>query len=198
MKKNRKLPLALLASLFVAGIATSMVWQEDSKKSATSSNASLGGDFELQSVNGPVKLSDFQGKIVLLFFGYTHCPDVCPITLANVARAMKQLDPVKLANLQTLFISVDPKRDTVEHLDNYTKFFGQNFLGLTGAKKDIDKVVRQYGAVYRIVELANSAMEYSVDHSTRLYLIDREGQIANYLYHNSTPEEIADKVNKLL
>ncbi|TBR41267.1 SCO family protein [Marinomonas agarivorans] len=191
--------IALLASLFLAGIATSVLLQPNSGGDKSSfGQSTLGGDFSLRSISGEVKLSDFSGKVVLLFFGYTNCPDICPITLANVSRAMKQIEPRKLPELQTLFISVDPKRDTLEHLDNYTKFFGENFIGLTGSKKEIDKVVRQYGAVYRIVELEDSAIEYSVDHSTRLYLIDRDGQIADYLYHNSTPEEIADKVNLLL
>jgi len=197
MTQRKKMIFLVLALALFAGVMSAILQKPNSP---TTSNLApkLGGDFELQGVNGSVKLSDFSGKAVLLFFGYTHCPDVCPITLANVSRALKEISPEKLDEFQMLFVSVDPKRDTVEHLNNYVQFFDKRFIGLTDSKENLDKVVRQYGAVYRIVELEDSAMGYGVDHSTRLYLIGKDGQIANYLYHDSSSADIAEKVSKIL
>jgi protein SCO1/2 len=81
-----------------------------------------GGDFILQSHKGPIKLSDFRGKVVLIYFGYTYCPDICPTALALTSSALKELNESELAQIQTLFISVDPERDTPERLDEYTHF----------------------------------------------------------------------------
>jgi protein SCO1/2 len=129
-----------------------------------------------------------------MFFGFTHCPDVCPISLTNVARAMKQLTPEQAEQVQGMFVSLDPERDTPAILSNYVSFFNESFVGVTGTKKEIDKVVQQYGAVYRIVELEDSAMGYSVDHSSRLYLIDKKSELVKLLYHDSKPEEIAQAI----
>jgi protein SCO1/2 len=111
-----------------------------------------------------------------------------------VARAIKQLSSEQTEQVQGMLISLDPKRDTPEVLANYVSFFNESFIGLTGTKEQIDDVVKQYGAVYRIVELNGSAMGYGVDHSSRLYLIDKKGELVKLLYHDSKPEEIAQAI----
>ncbi|MGB0944381.1 MAG: SCO family protein [Marinomonas sp.] len=192
---NKKTSIVILMALaLLAGVGSALF----KGKEASGSNgafSSLGGEFTLMGVDGPVSLSDYRDdKLVLMFFGFTHCPDVCPISLTNVARAMKQLTPEQAEQVQGMFISLDPERDTPTILSNYVSFFNESFVGVTGAKKEVDKVVQQYGAVYRIVELEESAMGYSVDHSTRLYLIDKKGELVKLLYHDSKPEEIAQAI----
>jgi protein SCO1/2 len=191
---NKKSGLILLMGVaLLAGIGSALFSDKGTKSS--SSFSSLGGEFELMGNNGPVKLSDFEDdKLVLMFFGYTQCPDVCPLSLTNVARAIKQLSPEQAEQVQAMLVSLDPKRDTPEVLANYVSFFNESFIGVTGTKSQIDDVVKQYGAVYRIVELKDSAMEYGVDHSSRLYLIDKNGELVKLLYHDSKPEEIAQAI----
>lgn len=192
---NKKTSIVILMALaLLAGVGSALF----KGKSANGSNgafSSLGGEFTLNGVDGPVSLSDYRDdKLVLMSFGFTHCPDVCPISLTNIARAMKQLTPEQAEQVQGMFISLDPKRDTPSILASYVSFFNESFVGITGTKEQVDKVVKQYGAVYRIVELEDSAMGYSVDHSSRLYLIDKTGELVKLLYHDSTPEEIAQAV----
>ncbi|OUR77500.1 SCO family protein [Marinomonas sp. 42_23_T18] len=191
---NKKSGLILLMGVaLLAGIASALFSDKGTKSSSPFS--SLGGEFELMGNNGPVKLSDFEDeKLVLMFFGYTQCPDVCPLSLTNVARAIKKLSPEQAEQVQAMLVSLDPKRDTPEVLANYVSFFNESFIGVTGTKSQIDDVVKQYGAVYRIVELKDSAMEYGVDHSSRLYLIDKNGELVKLLYHDSKPEEIAQAI----
>ncbi|TPE54321.1 SCO family protein [Maribrevibacterium harenarium] len=184
---------ALIAFVLLLSVAIIMIGDN-----ANSNNGRLGGDFTLTSDKGPVSLSDFDDKLKLVFFGYTHCPDICPLSLANVKVAMKQLSEEVVNQTQTIFVSVDPKRDNVEHLARYVGFFDKRFIGVTGTKEEIDKVVKQYGAFYRMVETPDSAMGYTVDHSARIYLIGRDNQIKEYLYHDSKPEEIAAAIQKAL
>jgi len=146
-----------------------------------------GGDFTLQSAKGPVKLSDFRGKVVLLYFGYTHCPDICPTALALTMAALKELNESELAQIQTLFISVDPERDTPERLDEYTHFFHPNILGITGTKSEIDNVTKHFGAYYRIPGHV-SGENYAVDHSSQTLVIGKDGEIKATIAHGTLPE----------
>ncbi len=152
-----------------------------------------GGDFVLQSADGPVSLKDFRGKVVLLYFGYTLCPDICPTTLSTVAAALKQLPPAAQDQVRVIFVSVDPKRDTPQRLKQYTQYFHHNMIGVTGEKKVIDDIVRRYGAIYRIVDDGSSA-GYLVDHSSTLYLIDQNGKLTSLIPHGATADEVAKRV----
>lgn len=188
-------PVVLLAMLVLLAVLGTLLALQKTEGS-NSTPGKVGGDFTLSSAEGPVALSGFAGKAKLLFFGYTHCPDVCPLTLANVKVGLKQL-PEDLRNqVQTIFVSVDPKRDTFDHLSEYVSFFDPSFVGLTGTKEEIDRVVRQYGAFYRIEE--GEDKNYTVSHSARLYVIGKDNEIKQYLYHDSSSEEIAAALKKLL
>lgn len=158
----------------------------------------LGGDFTLQSVSGPTSLSDFKGKVLVLYFGYTHCPDVCPTSLAIMSQALKDLSPEELEQVQPLFVSVDPERDTLERLTEYSQFFHPKLIGLTGTKKDVDLAVDLYGASYRKVEMEDSAVGYVVDHSSRIYLINKRGQLSETLVHGTMPDRLVAEIRKLL
>lgn len=154
--------------------------------------------FTLNGVDGEHKLQDFEGKVVIMMFGFTHCPDVCPTGLATFAATLNQLDEEQLKQTQAIFISVDPDRDNVELLNKYTAYFHPNIMGLTGSKQQIDTAVKNYGGFYRMVELKDSALEYTVDHSSKLYIIDQQGDLAITKYHNTSPKEVANAIKSLL
>ncbi|ADZ89881.1 SCO family protein [Marinomonas mediterranea] len=195
LNKTKSLYMAF-AVLLLAILATALYMQTNNTEKAKSTR--LGGDFTLMTSEGPVSLSDFPNKMKLVFFGYTHCPDICPLTLANVKVALKQLPDDVRSQVQTIFISVDPKRDTPEHLSQYVHFFDPSFIGATDTQKNIDKVVKQYGAFYRFVDMPDSSMGYSVDHSAQLYLMGKDNKIKEYLFHDSSSEEIAETLKKAI
>ncbi|MEI6350237.1 MAG: SCO family protein [Verrucomicrobiota bacterium] len=138
-------------------------------------------DFELTDHNGnPLRLSQLRGKLVLLSFGFTHCPNICPTTLTSLNRAWQLLPPEDRARVQVVFISIDPKRDTPEQLKKYVPFFNPTFLGATSSEAELKKIAREYGAFFEYVpDAASSATTaYSVTHSAYVYLIDPEGKLA--------------------
>ena len=148
-----------------------------------------GGDFRLHSVDGPVGLEDLRGRVVVLYFGYTFCPDICPTSLALLSLALEQLSPSELEQVQPLFVSVDPERDTPERLADYAKYFHPRILGLTGDPAELAATTELYGAAYRKVE-QGSAAGYLVDHSAMTYIIDRQGRLAHSMVHGTPPERI--------
>ncbi|RVU31127.1 SCO family protein [Neptunomonas marina] len=159
---------------------------------------SLGGDFTLQSATGEVSLADFKGKVVALYIGYASCPDVCPTALAVTTQAFNELSETEQQSVAGVFVSVDPDRDTPERLATYVQFFSPLFTGLTGSREAIDQVVKQYGAFYRMVEMKDSAMGYAVDHSSRIYLIDQQGNLVKTLLHNTSPAQVLTEIRALL
>jgi protein SCO1/2 len=144
----------------------------------------------LISAEGPVKLSDLNGKVVLLYFGYTFCPDICPTNLAIIALALRGLNTDELEQVQVLFVSVDPERDTPRRLADYVWYFHPSMIGLTGSPQELAAVAKQYGAAYQRSDADNSAMGYMVDHSAYTYVIDQSGRLAEVLEHATPAEEI--------
>ncbi len=157
-----------------------------------------GGDFTLRSEEGPVSLADFRGKVVLVYFGYTWCPDICPLNLGYLRLALDSLTPEEREQVQVIFISVDPERDTPERLREYTAYFAPDFLGLTGTPEQVAQTAALYGAAYRRGEEGGSAMGYSVDHSAFTYLLDRSGALQQALEHATPPERIATAIRSQL
>jgi len=157
-------------------------------------NASIGGDFTLNSVEGERQLSDFKGEVVMIYFGFMSCPDVCPTSMAVMRQAINELSEEQRKKVRGVFISVDPERDTVDELNAYTQYFSDRIIGVTGTKQQIDAVVKQYGAYYKFVQLDDSALGYTVDHSARIYLIDPDGQLADILAHDINPAELHTKI----
>jgi len=145
-----------------------------------------------------VCLSDFRGKIVMIFFGYTHCPDVCPAALQVLARTLKLLPEADRDKIQVLFITVDPERDDPEITQKYAEYFHPSFLGLTGSPEEIKKVAKDYMVYYGKVE-GQSEGGYLVDHTALIYLIDQRGNL-KLLYPSmrQKPELIAEDLKKLL
>ncbi len=200
MKKN--LALGLITLLLGALVWVLFFWNPVDSPSQKHTNMKLastpvGGDFTVEIQNGDLSLVDQRGKVVVLYFGYTQCPDICPTSLALLTQALNGMSEDELAEVQSLFISVDPERDNVTRLEEYVAYFHPNIIGATAEKDVIDKITKLYGASYRIVD-SNSAMGYIVDHSSYTYLIDKKGKLRKALAHGTGPKIILDEVQKLL
>lgn len=203
-------PARLIAAILVlAGILAWMLffWNptgtteptaDQGHRSLTLASKPLGGDFELASASGPVRLQDLRGKVVLLYFGYTACPDVCPTNLAFIASALRELAPDELAKVQVIFVSVDPERDDLHRLAAYTAYFHPKILGVTGSPEQVAQVADLYGAAYRRAPVSDTAMGYLVDHSAYTYVIDQAGRLVGTLDHATSPDRIRAVVRALL
>jgi protein SCO1/2 len=158
----------------------------------------VGGDFALTDHNNqPFELSSLRGKAVLVFFGYTTCPDACPTTLSKLSVVYKKLG-ADAARVKTLYISVDPERDTPQVLKDDLSNFRVDALGLSGTKAEIDKVVAQYGASYEIIPLPQSEAKYTVAHSTSLYALDAAGKTRMLFPYEATVDEITAGLKSIL
>ena len=152
--------------------------------------------FTLQSSNGPVSLSDFKGKVVVLYFGYTSCPDVCPVTLATLHQALASLGS-KANAVQVLFVSVDWKRDTTDVTANYVSHFDPSFTGLSGTQEQIDAVTKDLGIFY-LLNLPNQEGQYSVDHTASIRVLDHEGNLKLVWPDGLQPYEMAADLKALI
>ncbi len=157
----------------------------------------VGGDFRLQSSGGWVETLDFRGKVVVLYFGYTWCPDICPTSLAFLSMALNALSPGELERVQGLFVSVDPERDDFARLDLYTDYFHPQILGLTGEPEQLAEIAAMYGAAFRRADV-KSATDYAVDHTAETYIIDLDGRLHARLPHGTAPEAIVDMLRDRL
>lgn len=156
--------------------------------------ASPAPDFTLTDEQGqPFTLSDQRGKVVVLFFGFTSCPDICPAELSNLAAATRQLGDAA-SDVQVILVSLDPERDTSERLAQYVKAFDPSFKGLRGDTAELEPVVKAYGVYYQRRDLPDSALGYTIDHSGFVYMIDKAGNWREVLA-NGTP--VADIVSDL-
>ena len=158
----------------------------------------IGGPFSLQDGNGkPVTDKDFRGKYMLVYFGYTFCPDVCPTTLTAVADAMDKLGPAA-SRIQPLFITVDPKRDTPAVVRQYTAAFGPGIEGLTGTPDQIAEVTKEYRVYYAEHRTGPGPNDYSMDHSSVLYLMSPTGGFLAPLRADESGDEMAASLKKLM
>ena len=152
---------------------------------------SSSNDFELDSIKGKVSLSDFKDKVVILYFGYTSCPDICPTSLSRISLAYKSLNKQQQDQIQPLLISLDPERDTKEKLEQYAKYFIPNMIGLTGTTEQIAKIAAHYKVSYRKTEV-ESGLGYVIDHASIYFVIGKDGKLYSHLLHDVTPDEIAE------
>jgi protein SCO1/2 len=160
-------------------------------------NASgIGGPFTLIDGSGkPVTDQAFRGKFMLVYFGYSFCPDVCPTTLNEIADAMDRLGPAA-ARVQPIFITVDPKRDTPEVIRQYAANFSPRLLGLTGSPEQIAQVAKEYRVYYAEHRTGPGPNDYSMDHSSVLYLMGPDGQFIEPIAADETAAKIASDIEK--
>jgi len=153
--------------------------------------------FSLKDFNGRIRtLEDFKGKVVVLFFGFTHCPDICPTTLTDLKKTMVLLKD-KASAVQVIFITLDPVRDTEDVLKKFIPTFNSSFLGLTGTENDIDKVANQLKIFNKKVNDGSKA-GYTIDHSAGLYVIDKKGSIKLHISNGQKPEDLASDLANLI
>ena len=159
--------------------------------------AAIGGDFTLTADDGSLySLGDSRGKVVIISFGYTFCPDVCPTALATMAIALRKLgDDAKLVD--PLFISLDPDRDTPSHLREYTRFFHPRLQGLTGEPRDLKAVADQYRVRFAFVGKGEKE-RYTMDHSASLYVVDAQGKLFGILPHGLPPDAVANSLRSAM
>ncbi|MBF0504392.1 MAG: SCO family protein [Candidatus Omnitrophica bacterium] len=154
-------------------------------------------DFILLDQEGRVfRLSEHRGEVLLLFFGYLTCPDVCPTTLSKLARVYTLLG-TKRQKVKTLFVSVDPKRDTPAKMKEYLDYFDIKALGLSGSQPQIDQVVKAYGAYYEQVN-TTSSLGYLINHTDYVYLIDSQGQVRHLFHPQDKAQDMAALIERLL
>ncbi|MEY5100328.1 MAG: hypothetical protein RJA36_3047 [Pseudomonadota bacterium] len=192
--KTRRLALAALAalSLGLAGCSDKPAF-----KGVDITGADYASGFSLTDHNGqPRTLADFRGKVVVLFFGYTQCPDVCPTTLSELAQA-RQLLGAQGERLQGLFVSVDPERDTPAVMKAYMANFDPSFLALYAGPDELPAVAKSFKVYYKKVE-GKTSSSYTMDHSAGSYVYDSQGRIRLYHRHGSGAEALASDIKILL
>ena len=154
-------------------------------------------DFQLPDTDGKVRsLKDFRGKAVVVFFGYTQCPDVCPTTMADIAQAKKLLG-ADGAKVQGIFITIDPERDTPELLKAYVANFGPDFVALRGTPEQTAAVAKDFKVYYKKVE-GKTPGSYTMDHSAASFVYDPEGRLRLYARYGAGPQVLADDLKQLL
>ncbi len=167
----------------------------------TSGAALIGGDFTLQDQDGQLRTpADFSGDYMLIYFGYTFCPDICPTSLANMSQAIDALEADKVAGagkITPLFITVDPDRDTVEVLKQYAPHFHDRLVALTGTPEQVATAAKAYRVYYNKVE-SETFSDYLVDHSSLIFLMGPDGTYLSHFNHNSSPKEMADRLAEFL
>lgn len=166
-------------------------------RSTDITGAEFGRQFTLADHNGQQRsLEDFSGKVVVVFFGFTHCPDVCPTTLAELAAAVKKLG-ADGDRVQVLLVTVDPARDTAEVLSQYVRAFDPRFLGLRGSPEETAAVAREFKVIFQKVE-GKQPENYTMDHSAGSYIFDTRGRIRLYVGYGQGPEVFAHDIAQLL
>jgi protein SCO1/2 len=197
MNVRRSILIFALAITFLAlGVAAVTLFFTRGPESdkTQSSTVPIGGHFALQDTSGKtVTDQTYRGKWLLIYFGYTYCPDACPTALNNMSVALKKLGP-DASRLQPLFITVDPKRDTAQVMADYLKSFDPRIVGLTGSQAQTDSVVKAY-RVY-VAPQNTGGSDYLVDHTAAFYLMDPEGRFLNVISSGASGDEIAARLRK--
>lgn len=156
-------------------------------------------DLEFNLIGGegkPVTQAEFQGKAVVLFFGYTHCPDFCPTTLTALAQALNKLPEQTRDQIRVLFVSVDPSRDTPELLKKYTGYFAPQVVGLTGDKPELDAITKRYRTTYSY-DQPDQDGNYLVSHGLAMYGFDKQGKVHLFMRNDQPVEQIAEDLKAL-
>ncbi|MFO0993743.1 MAG: SCO family protein [Hyphomicrobiales bacterium] len=185
----------LLVALFVGGAA--LFFGSDGRLGPIATGKALvGGPFELTNQDGKrVKSADFSGKYMLMVFGYTYCPDICPSELQVVSAALDEMGPAA-DRIQPIFVTVDPTRDTPEVMKDYVANFHPGFVGLTGSEEDIASVAKAYRVYYRKVEQTDASIPYLMDHTTLVYLMGPDGEYVTHFAYGTNVASLAEGLRK--
>lgn len=165
--------------------------QEEKSSPSSQSSITLGGPFKLTDQHGRMRSDkDFRGKYMIVYFGYSFCPDVCPEALENITQALNQLEDRERKKFVPIFITLDPERDTVTSLKTYIQEFHQDYIALTGSQKEIDKVLKLYKVYARKERPNDTVADYLVDHSSVVYVMDPQGRFKTSFNHKTSPAQV--------
>jgi protein SCO1/2 len=197
---NRAPTALIVLALLLAILAGGLLWYVSDllpgEQSSGMGVADIGGPFALTDQNGVRRTDkDFRGRYVLLYFGYSYCPDVCPTTLGVMADALAKLGP-RAARIVPVFVTIDPERDRPPALKKYLAAFGPNFVGFTGSLADITKVAHEYRVYFAKHKLEGGG--YAVDHSSVIYLLGPDGKLMKFYDESETPDQLAKDLKVLL
>jgi protein SCO1/2 len=180
-------------------LGLALFWQPELPERPIAQGRHRGGRRFHAAVGGrPGVLKDYRGKLVLVYFGYTYCPDICPTSLAATAEGLKQLTPEELARVAMIFVSVDPKRDTPERLKEYAEFFHPAIVGVTGTAEAIAEIAKRYGVFYAEQKVETAGGGYVVDHSSDTFVIAPDGQLVGKIAHATPPDQVVVAIRKYL
>lgn len=203
---QRLFPILILAVSFAAGVVGFILWQQNQPKQLevptlpdTPREVEVPANLlKFKGLAGTYRVLNPDGRLRLLYFGFTNCPDVCPTSLAMLAMALDELTLAERAQLLPVFISLDPERDTPEILAQYTGYFDSQIVGLTPHPGQLKELARLLTVYYQYIDMPDSAMEYSVDHSSYFYLLDDQGKLLKRVPHTLTPEPIVEAIRNNL
>jgi len=199
--QSNKIVLAAMGVglMIVLVLAVFLMTSDDTRNRGTGgADGVLGGEFTLNSVYGDISLSDYRGQVVMLYFGFVNCSQVCPISMAIMQRTMEQLTPKETAQVQVLLVSVDVDNDDAAKVAKYAQRFHPTFIGLTGTVEQIDHVIDEYGSYYSPTELKDIDESRAFRHSSRYYIINREGELVDAMRHSTTPNELVARLRKII
>jgi protein SCO1/2 len=192
----KKLLTMLVMAVLLAG-CDKVTGRAPSFENTDVTGLEYGKGFSLVDHTGkPRTLADFRGKVVLMFFGYTQCPDVCPTTMIEMARVMKELGP-QADQVQVLFVTLDPQRDTREVLSQYVPAFDKRFIGLYGDAAQTAAVAKEFKIFYAKVPGSNAG-NYTLDHTAGTYVFDRDGKLRLFVRNGQDPRSIVHDIRQLL
>lgn len=191
MKKT----LFILSAILMVALVLFAAQKLLDKPSTSTGAAQIGGEFTLQDSDGHIiHSSNFHGRLMLVYFGFTYCPDICPLGLETISQAITLLG-ANSKKVQPLFITIDPERDTAMQMKNYMQHFNPAIKGLTGTKEQIAQAAGTYRVYYNKAPGAKEG-EYMMDHSAFIYLMDKKGRYITHFAHNASAEEIAAAIKK--
>jgi len=195
-QRGLRIALPIVAALFIGGLIGA--WVADSNQplgGVGNADGSLGGEFTLEGLYGPVSLSDYRGKVVVIYFGFLGCTNYCDTSMAVLKAAFDRLPYQQVNELQAFMISIDPWRDDIRSLDAYTRSWHPKIAGLIGTQQEIAKLTRRYGAWYERTESEDGG-DYEYLHTSRFFIIDRDGELVDAMRHSTTPNELAARLKQ--
>lgn len=187
----------LLHALLAAGVAALLAaCSPPTFKAVDITGANYARDFSLMSAAGQRGLGDYRGKVVVIFFGYTQCPDVCPTTMSDLAEVRKRLGPDG-ERLQVIFVTIDPERDTPALLSQYVPAFDPSFVGLYGTAEQTAVVAKEFKVFYQKVA-GSTPTSYTMDHTAGSYVFDKEGRVRLFIRHGASVDDMVSDLRRLL
>ena len=198
MRRYSLYAVALAALLGVSGVWLTGPWRSAGPRDAALQASAIGGPFTLTAADGSTVTDEtYRGKILLVYFGYTSCPDACPTTLNDIAAALADLGPLA-DRIQPLFITIDPKRDTREVLANYVKSFDPRIVGLTGAPEQIAAAAKAYGVYYAPYKTADAPDGYLMDHTSVVFVMNEAHRFVASFTQDTPATQMADRLRRLI